>query len=153
MREHGAETGAWYRGRPVLITRNDPSAGLYNGDVGIALEDAEGVLRVWFDTGAGSPRAFAPSQLPPHETAFAMTIHKSQGSEFASVAVVLPPAPSAILSRELLYTGITRARSDVTLVGSRASVEAAIDRPGMRISGLRERLHAAVDALGGIPPT
>jgi exodeoxyribonuclease V alpha subunit len=136
----------------VLITRNDAVVGLYNGDIGIALAEPDGTLRVWFDGGGTGPRAFAPSQLPPHETAFAMTIHKSQGSEFVSVAVVLPPAPSAILSRELLYTGLTRARSQVLLVGSRASIETAIRHPSARGSGLRDRIRAALrDASGTIP--
>src|SRR5262249_50778048 len=111
---HGIDPGhTWYHGRPVLILRNDYAHELYNGDVGIALQGADG-LRVWFEVGRrdGSVglRGLSPRALPEHETAWAITIHRSQGSEYGDVAVVLPPdAEQRILSRELLYTAVSRA--------------------------------------------
>ncbi len=135
----------WYAGRAVLITRNDYRSGLRNGDVGLCLADAEGRLQVWFEPlGDGSPRAFAPQGLPPYESALALTVHKSQGSEYERVAVLLPPeAESRILSRQLLYTGLSRARRSLELVGARASIEAALARDVQRAGGLREKLTAA----------
>lgn len=135
----------WYPGRAVLITRNDYSAGLFNGDVGIVLADAEGALRVWFETvdddGRVTARAFAPAALPAHESAFAITIHKSQGSEYAHVAVLLPSdAGSAILSRQLLYTGVSRAKMSLELWATDAALAAALARPVARIGGFAARL-------------
>jgi exodeoxyribonuclease V alpha subunit len=137
----------WYAGRAVIITRNDYAAGLYNGDVGLCLADSHGRLRVWFETGQ-SPgeseavvRGFAPTALPEHETAFAITIHKSQGSEYDHVAVLLPPeAGHRLLSRQLLYTAVSRARSGVELWASDAALANALARPIVRQGGLRERL-------------
>jgi len=148
----GMENGAWYVGRPVLVTRNDPVLGLYNGDIGIALRHGDSGLRVWFANGELGVRSFAPSQLPPHETAFAMTVHKSQGSEFRHVAVVLPDEQSPVLSRELLYTGITRARDTVILVGRQPAIEAAVRRAGNRLSGLRDRIREQSARLGAQTP-
>ena len=99
----------FYPHRPLLITENDPRLGLYNGDVGIVVEH-EGSLRAAFVDGSGL-RLLSPPRLPPHETVFAMSIHKSQGSEFDDVVVVLPDATSPLLTRELLYTAVTRARA------------------------------------------
>ncbi|HMT92742.1 exodeoxyribonuclease V subunit alpha [uncultured Thiothrix sp.] len=121
--------GAWFAGRPVMITENDYRQQLFNGDIGLSLADANGQLRVWFAEPNGSFRAFAPVRLPAHETAWAMTIHKSQGSEFERVLLVLPEdAEAQILGRELLYTGITRARSQIDLMGKQAVILAAVRR-------------------------
>ncbi len=135
---------AWHHGRPVIVARNDYARGLYNGDVGIALEDAEG-LRVWFDGGAdGAPRSFSPRALPANETAWAITIHRSQGSEYDEVAVLLPADPEhRILSRELVYTAVSRARKRVQLWASAEALRSAVARRVTRRSGLRERLMAS----------
>ena len=139
----GVSGGAsWYAGRPVLITRNDPLLGLFNGDVGVTLTDAAGRLRVWVRVGE-TLRSFSPSQLPAHETAFAMTVHKSQGSEFNHATVILPREDSPLLTRELLYTAITRVRHSLHLVGSRGAIATAIERPSNRLSGLRDRIRDA----------
>ncbi|MGH8041562.1 MAG: exodeoxyribonuclease V subunit alpha [Rudaea sp.] len=131
----------WHHGRPVVVTHNDYARGLYNGDVGIALMEGNH-LRVWFDTGAASgPRSFSPRTLPAHETAWAITIHRSQGSEYADVAVVLPPdAEHRILSRELVYTAVSRARDNAQIWASAAALRAAVAQPVLRRSGLRRRL-------------
>ena len=138
----------WYPGRAVLVTRNDYATRLYNGDVGLCLADADGALRVWFETttadGEPAARSFAPGTLPAHEGAFAITIHKSQGSEYDEVAVLLPPDPdSRILSRQLLYTGLSRARRTALLWSSEASLDAALARPVQRAGGLADRLAGA----------
>lgn len=131
----------WYRGRPVIITRNDHSLGLYNGDIGICLPDPpEGELRVWFESADGDLRSFMPAQLPAHETAWALTIHKSQGSEFEDVHVVLPENDTPVLCRELLYTAVTRARRRIRLVAGEEVCKLAISRKTERRSGLAERL-------------
>ncbi len=134
---------AAYDGRPVMVMRNDYTVKLFNGDVGIFGRDraAESeALMVAFAAGEGAVRRLAPSRLPPHETVFAMSVHKSQGSEFDQVAVVLPTRQSPILTRELLYTAVTRARSRVVLQATVESLEAAIRTPIERASGLRDRL-------------
>lgn len=133
----------WYSGRPVLITQNDYSLGLFNGDIGITLRDpAEGVegLAVFFPDAAGGLRRFLPYRLPAHETVYAMTVHKSQGSEFEDVLLILPAKDSPVLSRELVYTALTRARKRITLVGSRDVLTTAINRRIERTSGLRDEL-------------
>ncbi len=140
--------GGPYAGRAVLITRNDHARQLFNGDVGLVLADANGELGVWFAAAAAdgtlSARCFAPQSLPPHEAAFALTIHKSQGSEYPQVAVLLPPErDNPILSRQLLYTGVSRARMDVALWGTPAVIEACLQRPLLRQGGLRARLAEA----------
>lgn len=134
--------GDWYRGRPVLVTANDYSVGLFNGDVGVCFPDAEGRSRVWFPATDGTLRAVVPASLPPHVTAWAMTVHKSQGSEFDRVVVVLPERDSPLLSRELVYTAVTRARERVTILGTERTLHAAIERSASRASGLRDRLAA-----------
>ena len=106
---------SWYAGRPVLITANDYTVRVFNGDVGVALPGPGGRFLVHFPHLGGGTRPLAPSRLPEHETAFAMTIHKAQGSEFERVEVVLPARDSRVLTRELLYTALTRARSSVRL--------------------------------------
>ncbi|HEY7775473.1 MAG TPA: exodeoxyribonuclease V subunit alpha, partial [Kineobactrum sp.] len=137
----------WYEGRPVMVTRNNYSLGLMNGDVGITLQvpvvarsgSSQAQLRVAFprNDGLGGIRFVLPSQLTDAETVFAMTVHKSQGSEFSHVALVLPERRSPVLTKELVYTGITRASQRFTLVTTRAEVfEQAVATPVRRISGL-----------------
>jgi exodeoxyribonuclease V alpha subunit len=133
----------WYVGRPVMVLRNDHVLKLFNGDVGIALPDEQGTLRVAFPDAAGGWRWVAPVRMPAHQTAFAMTVHKAQGSEFDEVLVLLPQRRSPVLTRELLYTAVTRARQRVTLVGSAEVVEAAIRSATRRRSGLLARLREA----------
>jgi exodeoxyribonuclease V alpha subunit len=144
---------AWFAGRALMIQQNDYAAGLFNGDVGLCLADADGQLRVWFEPAADGaaadeslpprPRAFSPASLPAHAGAFALSVHKSQGSEYKHVALLLPPEPEhPILSRPLLYTGATRARSSLELWASEAALAAALTRPAQRASGLRARLRA-----------
>ncbi len=132
-----------YSGRPVLITRNDHQLGLYNGDVGLIVADPDGGDRrlAVFARSDGELRMLSPSRLPPHETAFAMSVHKSQGSEFDEVVILLPSEPSPVMSRELLYTAVTRARARVTLQASRDVVAHAVEHPITRTSGLRDRLR------------
>jgi exodeoxyribonuclease V alpha subunit len=135
----------WYAGRAVIVTRNDYAARLFNGDVGICLADSDGRLRVWFEAPGshGAVRAFAPNTLPLHESAFAITIHKSQGSEYDRAAVLLPPdSENRILSRQLLYTAVSRARHGVELWAAPAALETALRRPIARQGGLRDRLLA-----------
>jgi exodeoxyribonuclease V alpha subunit len=132
----------WYRGRPVLVTCNDYHLQLFNGDVGVALPDAEadGALRVFFPAAGGSLRRIPPARLPAHETAYATTVHKSQGTEAERVILILPSEASPVLTRELIYTGITRARARVEIWGARPVFEAAVARRLRRSSGLREAL-------------
>ena len=134
---------AFYPGRPILITRNDSRTGLSNGDTGIVLRDAAGRRQVWFpelDDPERGPRLVAPARLPPHESFFAVTVHRAQGSEYDEVAVVPGPAESRVATRELLYTAITRARRRVIVYGSEESVRAAVGRATDRSSGLRDAL-------------
>ena len=144
----GALASPWFAGRPVLVLDNDYVLRLFNGDIGIALPDADGVLLVHFPdaTAPGGFRAIAPVRLPRHETAFAMTIHKSQGSEFDGILVMLPQQRSRVLTRELLYTAITRARRQVTLVADEAVLAQAIATPTTRHSGLLARLAEEEEA-------
>jgi exodeoxyribonuclease V alpha subunit len=134
--------GEWYPGRPVMVLVNDYAMKLFNGDVGIALPDEDASLKVWFREGE-TWRAVPPARVPRHETAYAMTVHKAQGSEFRQVLMVLPSAESRVLSRELIYTGISRAREGVVLHGGEAALRAAISRPTQRRSGLSARLREA----------
>ncbi|MGQ3002522.1 MAG: exodeoxyribonuclease V subunit alpha [Hydrogenophaga sp.] len=136
------KAGEWYEGRPVIVTRNDAGLGVFNGDIGITLkpEGRGGPLRAYFLDG-DTVRSVSVSRLAHVETAFAMTVHKSQGSEFAHTALVLPREPSRVLTRELVYTGITRARQAFTLVtGRTAALADALASPTRRASGLLERL-------------
>jgi exodeoxyribonuclease V alpha subunit len=134
--------GRWYAGEPVMITCNDYNLGLFNGDVGLILPDVEsgGDLRAFFPSGTGHMRKVLPLRLPEHEPAFAMTVHKSQGSEFDNVLVVLPDRDAPILTRELIYTAITRAKKSVEVLGSEELFTTAVSRRIVRRSGLRERL-------------
>lgn len=140
-----AAEAEWYAGRAVLVTQNDYEAGLFNGDVGVCLADPGGDLRVWFETampdGSMGARSFAPALLPEHEGAFAITIHKSQGSEYDHVAVLLPPeAGNRILSRQLLYTGTSRARQSLEIWSTAASLATAVQTPVRRMGGLAAKL-------------
>ena len=132
----------WYAGRPVMITRNALGQDLFNGDIGLCLPDpaADGALRVFFTTASGEARGLAPLTLPAHETAFAMTVHKSQGSEFSRVLLLLPGQRSAILTRELLYTAVSRARDSLKIFGDAETFVAAARERVVRSSGLREQL-------------
>jgi|TARA_Y100000031_G_scaffold126240_1_gene143182 exodeoxyribonuclease V alpha subunit len=139
------DESAYYPGRPILITRNDYNLQLFNGDTGVCLVDpGDGRLKVCFLDSDGCIRDFLPTRLPPHETCFAMTVHKSQGSEYQKVALVLPEQTDAhssdLLNRQLLYTGITRAREKVTLFANEATLVEMAARSSNRISGLRDKL-------------
>ncbi|ACB34045.1 exodeoxyribonuclease V, alpha subunit [Leptothrix cholodnii SP-6] len=153
LRQQGwiARQGEWYEGRPVMVTRNDPALGVFNGDIGLALrgpaqpggaQGAGGPLRVWFLDGE-QPRSVLASRLAAVETAYAMTVHKSQGSEFEHTVLVLPPHANPVLTRELVYTGITRARRAFTLVAPEPAVfDLALQRRTRRASGLPDLLAA-----------
>jgi exodeoxyribonuclease V alpha subunit len=130
----------FYVGRPLMITANDYDLRLFNGDTGVVIAAPNRRPVAAFDRGAGDIITVSPARLGPVDSVYATTIHKSQGSQFDTAAVLLPPPESRILTRELLYTGITRARSELLLVGTEASIRAAIARPATRASGLRRRL-------------
>jgi exodeoxyribonuclease V alpha subunit len=142
LRETGLiQTDAdWYAGRPVMITRNDYNLKLFNGDIGVALPDANGTLRVFFRGDGETIRPFSPLRLPEHETVYAMTVHKSQGSEFENVLLILPDRESPVLTRELIYTALTRASGSVQLWLREEIFRAAIARRVERTSGLRDAL-------------
>jgi len=137
----GHPTRGMYLGRPLMVTVNDPTRGLFNGDLGVVVGTEAGD-RVAFGP-ADPPRLVAPAHLDAVETVHAMTIHKSQGSEFDEVVVVLPSPDSRLATRELLYTAVTRARGSVVLVGDPATIAASIARPVIRTSALRRRLSAS----------
>lgn len=134
--------GVWYSHRPIMVLENDYNLELFNGDVGIVLPDAShgSAPRVWFPSKDGAFRNLPISRLPAHETVFAMTVHKSQGSEFNTVLVMLSDRFSPVMSRELLYTAITRARTGVEIWASEAVLRTVIENPVRRQSGLRDRL-------------
>jgi exodeoxyribonuclease V alpha subunit len=143
LAEAGADVhgdGAWYAGRPVVITENDYGLGLFNGDTGVAVRRPDGGLHVVFQRGL-AVQAVSPARIGAVATAFAITAHRAQGSEFEDVAVLLPGPTSRILTRELLYTALTRARQRVLVVSSREALEVAIARPVARASGLARRLR------------
>jgi exodeoxyribonuclease V alpha subunit len=130
----------WYHGCPIMITRNDYQLQLFNGDVGIILKGDNYKLQAFFPSPDGKIRVFWPNRLPEHETVYAMTIHKSQGSEFDQVLILLPDQFSPVLSRELIYTGITRAKKRVSIWGDEQVFKAAVLQKIARSSGLREQL-------------
>ena len=132
----------WYQGRPVMITRNDYSRRLFNGDIGITLPDPDsaGQLAVFFRSADGGVRKISPHRLPAHETVYAMTVHKSQGSEFERLLLIMPPFDSQVLTREILYTGMTRARKHVELWCTEEIFLATVARRIARRSGLRQAL-------------
>ena len=126
-----------------MVTRNDYSLELFNGDVGVLWPDpAGGQPRAWFADATTGVRAVLPLRLPEHETAFAMTVHKSQGSEFAEVVLLLPDRASPVLSRELIYTGLTRASERAELWFTEPVLRDALAQRATRMSGLREQLGA-----------
>lgn len=129
-------------GQPLLVTRNDHQSQLYNGDVGVVVRDPDSPARrrVAFPTTGGGVRLLAPARLPETEPVFAMSIHKSQGSQFGEVVLVLPRVDSPLLSRELIYTGVTRAEQSVTIVADEHILATALGRRVQRASGLAERL-------------
>ena len=129
--------GEWYPGRPLMITSNDYNLGLYNGDIGLVVQTVDG-LRVVFER--GGTRSFPPGYLGDHATVHALTIHKSQGSQFGEVVVSLPSDRSRLLTRELLYTAVTRASGKVTLIGDEPVIRLAVERSVQRASGLGSRL-------------
>lgn len=136
-----AERERWYPGRAVMVRQNDYALGLFNGDIGLCLAGEHG-LRVYFE-GEDGFRAFAPARLPSHDSAFAMTVHKSQGSEFSEVLLALPESPSPLLTRALFYTGITRAKQKVELWGLPARLAEAVNTKAERAAGLAQRLAIA----------
>jgi exodeoxyribonuclease V alpha subunit len=144
----GNTENPWYAGRPVLITRNRYPLGLFNGDIGITLPPPGGGKRelgVYFRSKDGGVRRFLPQQLPEHETIYAMTVHKSQGSEFDEVLLILPHKDSPILTRELIYTALTRARRKLTIWGTPDIFRMALERKIQRTSGLRDALWGRSD--------
>jgi exodeoxyribonuclease V alpha subunit len=134
--------GRWYQGRPILITQNDYTLDLYNGDTGIVLADPDsaGGLRAFFPLPDGTFRRLHPFRLPEHETVYAMTVHKSQGSELGQVLLILPDRDSPVLTRELIYTAVTRAREQVEIWGHEGVFLQAVSRRVKRTSGLRDAL-------------
>ncbi|MGA8248681.1 MAG: ATP-binding domain-containing protein, partial [Nocardioides sp.] len=129
----------WYAGRPLIVTSNDYAVGVYNGETGVVVRRADGALRARV-AGSDGVRDLATTRLVDVDTMHALTIHKSQGSQVDEVTVLLPPPESRLLSRELFYTAVTRARSTVRVVGSEATVRAAVTRQAQRASGLARRL-------------
>jgi exodeoxyribonuclease V alpha subunit len=129
----------WYAGRPLLVTANDPTVGLYNGDSGVVVTRESGLRAVF--SGARGPVDFATSRLSDVETMYAMTIHKSQGSQADEITVLMPPVESRLLTRELFYTGVTRAKEKVRVIGPEGAVLAALARRAVRASGLAQRLQ------------
>ncbi len=138
--------GRWYAGRPLLVTENDYELRLYNGDTGVVLMGADGRTSAAFERD-GAILELSPARLGSVETVYAMTIHKSQGAQFDTAVVLLPPETSRILTRELLYTAATRARRELIVVASEDAIRAAVDRPVARASGLRRQLE---DTAAGI---
>ena len=133
----------WYRGKPVMIARNDYHQSLFNGDIGVAvarLQEGREDIQVAFESAGGTIRYIVPEQLPPHETVYAMTIHKSQGTEFDKVLLILPRNDTPLLTRELIYTAITRAKRSVEIWSSEDILKNAVDRSISRASGLRDML-------------
>lgn len=130
-----------YIGRPIMIQRNDSTLGLFNGDIGIMLNNDESEMKAFFQLPDGKLKAIQPSRLPQHETAYVMTVHKSQGSEFTHTALVLPDKFSPVVSRELLYTALTRAKQKLSLYASESMVKMAIQTRIQRRSGLIDKLR------------
>ena len=145
LRREGRPAGEWTHGRPVLVTANDPHSGLFNGDVGVLLDrkDERGVM-AWFPS-PQEPRSVPLAALPRHDTAWAMTVHRSQGSEFESVLLVLPPQAHELAGPELLYTGVTRARSKMLIAADEAALRAACQQRPPRRTGLLEKLSTKND--------
>ncbi|MXP66405.1 exodeoxyribonuclease V subunit alpha [Pantoea sp. Nvir] len=134
---------SWYAGRPIMVIRNDSVLGLSNGDIGITLHDMENQIKVFFSLPDGTVKAVHPSRLPSYNTVWAMTVHKSQGSEFDHAVLVMPVQFSPLLTRELVYTAVTRARNRLTLYSEPVVLQRALQLKVQRRSGLVERLTAA----------
>ena len=128
-----------YDKQPIMVSVNDYDLQLFNGDVGAVMQTPDG-LRIFFEDSEGPPRSIAPSRLPSHNPVYAMSIHKSQGSEFADIAIVLPPENSPVLTRELIYTAVTRAKKSLTIYADEALLRLCIQTPTRRSSGLRDLL-------------
>ncbi|GAB1594918.1 exodeoxyribonuclease V subunit alpha [Lysobacter claricitrinus] len=137
----GPQRDTYFPGRLLMVTENSARHGLFNGDVGVCVRDTDGAMLAWFE-GADGLRAFPPGALPAHTGAFATTVHKAQGSEFDTVWLQLPAVDTRVLSRELVYTGITRARSALHVLGPTSSISSALSRHARRVSGLARRLGA-----------
>lgn len=144
---------AWYAGKAIMISKNDTSLGLFNGDVGLCALDSSPskVLRVWFQMSDGEIKGFLPSRIGQHETVYAMTVHKSQGSEFEKVSLVMPIQTSPVLTKELFYTGITRAKKQFVLWGHEKVVITSLRNQVLRFSGLQQRLWQAMDKDDNAP--
>ncbi|MDY0132147.1 MAG: exodeoxyribonuclease V subunit alpha [Desulforegulaceae bacterium] len=134
------EEKLWYNGKPVIITKNDYINNLFNGDTGICLEDRNGENKVFFQSSDLAYKTFHPLRLNNCQSVFSMTIHKSQGSEFDNVLIVLPEYETSVLSRELIYTAVTRARKKVYFLGKKSIFQTSIKRSVSRSSGLYSRL-------------
>jgi exodeoxyribonuclease V alpha subunit len=135
----GTQGGAsWYAGKPLLATRNDARLGIANGDTGVVVRQGAQLLAA-FQTGQGL-KLFEQAQLSDIDTAYAITVHKSQGSEYDTVVVVLPPVDSPLVSRELVYTAVTRAKQRVFTIGTVAAMEACLNSPAQRMTGLADAL-------------
>ena len=148
LRAEGVPAGEWAHGRPVLVTANDPHSGLFNGDVGVLLNGMDGPgIKAWFP-GTQEPRSVPLAALPSRDTAWAMTVHRSQGSEFDSVLLVLPPQPHDLAGPELLYTGVTRAKSRILLAADQEALRAACQQRPPRRAGLLEKLSTRNDGSG-----
>lgn len=133
--------GDFYENRPIMVTRNMYDLELFNGDTGILRKDSSGNMKAYFEDAKGGVKSVLPAYLTYSETVFAMTIHKSQGSEFNNVLVVLPEGTSnALLTRELLYTGITRAKDHITIQGKQDTIDYAVSTCVKRISGITGRI-------------
>jgi len=144
------ESGDEYHGKPVMVTVNDYEVGLFNGDIGLLWRGGKGGLRAWFRNAEGELRSVSNRQLPQHECAYALTVHKSQGSELDEVLLILPFDHSPVLTRELIYTGITRARQRVTIQANRPSFLAGCRSRVQRSSALAEKLGwPALQPAGG----
>jgi exodeoxyribonuclease V alpha subunit len=147
----GMETGSeWFNGRPIMVTQNDYQLGLYNGDIGVIGPSPEdpASFTAFFPAAGQAVRSVSPYRLSSHETVFAMTVHKGQGAEFDHVLLILPPRRSPIVTRELLYTGVTRARKSVTIFGAESVIREAVRTPVQRASGIGEQLWLESPASG-----
>ena len=145
----GTQRERYFDGRLLLVTENSYRHGLFNGDIGVCLRDATGAMVAWFGSGGGI-RGFHPAALPAHDGAFAMTVHKAQGSEFDVVWLLLPRHDARSLSRELVYTAITRARDALHLCAGEEVLRAALARHALRVSGLQRRLLCADAAASAV---
>ena len=136
------ESDEFYVGRPIIVTRNDRQTGLSNGDTGVVVGNGEGRRQVWFPDLAGAAERFllSPARLPEHESFFALTVHRAQGSEYDEVVFIPGDPESRVCTRELFYTAVTRARQKVTVLADDDAVRATVQRTTSRATGLSERL-------------